>query len=61
MATCDLPDPLSALMSAKARPVYRRDFPMIWRETGHLVIWSSDTRVVLDRMDEVHATWLRSL
>lgn len=61
MTTVELPDPLSTLMSAQARPVYRQDFPMVWRETGHLVIWSSDTRAVLDRMDEVHATWLRNL
>ncbi|MDA3021057.1 MAG: hypothetical protein O2943_00060 [Actinomycetota bacterium] len=61
MTTCELPDPLNNLMPAGARPRYRRDFPMVWRETEQLVIWSSNTRAVLDRMDAVHATWLSSL
>ena len=61
MSTCELPDLLVNLMAQGARPRYRRDFPMVWRETGHLVICSSDSRAVLDQMDAVHATWLRSL
>jgi hypothetical protein len=48
-------------MPLEARPVYRRDFPTSWRESGHLVIWAGDTRAELDRMDEINVRWLRGL
>ena len=61
MTDLDLANSLSDLMPLEARPVYRRDFPTSWRESGHLVIWAGDTRAKLDKMDEIHVRWLRGL
>ena len=61
MTDLDLANSLSDLMPLEARPVYRRDFPTSWRESGHLVIWAGDTRAELDKMDEINVRWLRGL
>ena len=52
---------LIGLLPQEARPLYREDFPLLWRRNGNLVLWSGRMAAEIDRIDARHVHWLRSL